>query len=51
MPSLSREWGDHGRENKRADAHKREVRIAPINGHGQYDAACPKGANNGSHRS
>ena len=41
-PSLSREWGDQGREKKRADASMCEVRFATINGHRQGDGACPK---------
>jgi len=33
--------GDQGRESKRADAPKREVRFAPINGHRQLGGARP----------
>jgi hypothetical protein len=39
--------GDQGRESKRADAPKREVRFAPINGHRQLGGARPISANNG----
>jgi len=34
----------------RADAPKREVSFAPINGHRKRDAACPKSAIAGLHR-
>jgi hypothetical protein len=37
--------GDQGRESKRADAPKREVRFAPINGHRQLGGARPISAN------
>ena len=33
--------GDQGRESKRADAPKCEVRFAPINGHRQLGGARP----------
>ena len=33
--------GDQGRESKRADAPKREVRFVPINGHRQLGGARP----------
>ncbi|MGB0058131.1 MAG: hypothetical protein WBQ20_15560, partial [Methyloceanibacter sp.] len=52
MPSFSSRMGRPGRENKRANAPKRDVSFAPINGHRKRDAACPKSATNGLvHRS
>jgi hypothetical protein len=44
MPSLSSQMGRPGRERKRANAPKGEVRFAPINGRRKRNAACPKGA-------
>jgi len=37
-------WMRPGRENKRANAPKRDVSFAPINGRRKRNAACPKGA-------
>jgi hypothetical protein len=45
MPSLSSRMGRPGREKKRANAPKGEVRFAPINGHRQAVSACPNSAN------